>query len=100
MSTAADSGFGFADPDDCSRARQVFDRAGYSEEGFRAALGAACILTPTATQLPLWLCRTRGATPLHTLIRLFSFGVPVDTDAARRALDPMPLETWAGAGLL
>jgi methylase of polypeptide subunit release factors len=100
MSGPENATFGFADPDDCARARDVFDRAGYTEEGFRTALGTASVLTPTATQLPPWLCRTRGGTPLHTLLRLFFLGVPVDADAARRAVEPMALEAWAAGGLL
>jgi hypothetical protein len=78
----------------------VFDRAGYTDEGFRAALGSSGVLTPTPTQLPLWLCRTRGDTPLHTLIRLFFLGVPVDAGVARRAVAPMPLDAWVGGRLL
>jgi hypothetical protein len=100
MTQADNAAFGFADPDDCRRAREVFDGAGYTEEGFRTALGTTSVLTPTPAQLPLWLCRTRGGTPLHTLIRLFFLGAPVETEAARRAVAPMALEDWATAGLL
>jgi hypothetical protein len=100
MSDAEDRTVGFADPDDCRRAREAFDRAGYTDEGFRAVLGTASVLTPTPAQLPLWLCHTRAGTPAHTLIRLFFLGVPVDVEAARRAVGPVPLEAWVGGRLL
>jgi hypothetical protein len=100
MSDSDDRSVGFADLDDCRRAREAFDRAGYSDDGFRAALGITSVLTPTAAQLPPWLCRTRGGTPLHTLLRLFFLGVPVDAEDARRAVAPVPLEAWAAAHLL
>lgn len=100
MSTVSQPAVGFAAPDDCHRARDAFDRAGYSDDGVRAALGVSSVLTPGAAQLPVLLCRTRGGTPLHTLIRLFFLGVPVDAEAARRAVAPLPLEAWAEAALL
>jgi hypothetical protein len=100
MNDSPDRNLGFADPDDCRRAREVFDRAGYTDDGFRAALGTNSALTPTPAQLPLWLCRTRGGTPLHTLIRLFFLGVPVDVGAARRAVEPLALDDWVRGRLL
>jgi hypothetical protein len=100
MNAVSDSAVGFTAPDDCRRARDVFDRAGYTEEGVRAALGVSSVLTPSSAQLPVLLCRTRAGTPLHTLARLFFLGVPAGADAARQAVAPMPLEAWAEAALL
>lgn len=91
---------GFSDLGECRRARDVFEAADYTETGLRQALGVAELLWTGPLQLPPGLRRTRGGTPLDTLIRLFFFGVPVDADAARRAVHPMPLGDWIGAGLL
>lgn len=56
--------------------------------------------TVTGKHQAVLLHRTRGATPLETIVRLFLLGVPVDEDQARTALAPLPLEWWAERGLL
>ena len=83
-----------------ARAREVFARANYSEEGLRETLGTADLLWTAPSEIPASLRRTRAGTPLDTLIRLFFLGLPVDEDAARRAVEPVPLEAWARANLL
>jgi hypothetical protein len=91
---------GFADPADCLRARDVFATAGYTEAGLREVLATEELFWTGPGQLPPGLRRTRTGTPLDTLIRLFFLGVPVALDAARRAVAPMDLATWARANLL
>jgi hypothetical protein len=91
---------GFADPGDYLRARDVFTAAGYSEEGLCEALAVSDLLEIRSIDRPAGLRRTRGETPLHTLVRLFFLGSPVDTKAAHRASAPMSLESWAAAGLI
>jgi SAM-dependent methyltransferase len=90
----------FRDASDFPRAREVFTRAGYAEDGIRQALGVTEILWVRPVDIPLHLRRTRAATPLDTLIRLFFLGEPVDVAAARRAVEPMALERWAEASLV
>lgn len=91
---------GFDDPADHARARDVLVAADYSEVGLRAVLGSSELLFVRPIDVPAGLRRTGTGSPLHTLMRLFFFGVPVATARARGALDPLPLERWAEAGLV
>jgi methylase of polypeptide subunit release factors len=89
----------FDSNDDYKRARDLLESADYTTEGMRRALGFDKKAVPT-TGDPLLLRRTTGGTPLDTLLRLFFICVPVDIDAARRALQPMSLEVWENAGVI
>jgi hypothetical protein len=100
MSDRLRPAIGFDDPGDHLRARDVFAGAGYSDEGLRESLAVSELLEMRSLDVPAALRRTRGGTPRDTLIRLFFLGVPVEAAAARRAVDPMPLEGWAQAGLI
>jgi SAM-dependent methyltransferase len=90
----------FRRPDDAAQVRKVFARAGFTDRGVLEALGAKDPHAASDQDVPLWLHRTRRATPLDTLIRLFLIGVPVEADAARRAVAPASLDTWAETGLV
>jgi hypothetical protein len=100
MTDRTGSVIGFDDASDDLRARDVLSGANFSEEGLRAALGIHDLLGFRELDLPPALRRTRGGTALESLIRLFFLGVPVETDAVRRAVHPMPLERWVQANLL
>jgi len=97
---SASDTLGFAHSDDYSHARDVLLRANYTPEGMGETLGSAAALTAQSADTPLWLRRTSGDEPLHTLIRLFLLNVPVEPGKARHALAPMSLEAWLEAGLL
>jgi SAM-dependent methyltransferase len=100
MSQPGDRVPGFEDAGDAGRARDVFARAGYTQKGVEERLAASDLFWTNPIETPASLRRTREGTPLDTLIRLFFLGEPVEEDAARRALHPMPAATWEGAGLL
>ncbi|MEE4378905.1 MAG: class I SAM-dependent methyltransferase [Candidatus Competibacteraceae bacterium] len=91
---------GFAHFDDYPRAREVLLRANYTPEGMGETLGSTGALTAQSADAPVWLRRTSGNEPLHTLIRLFLLNVAVEPDKAHHALAPMALESWLEAGLL
>ena len=91
---------GFADAAECRRAREVFAVAGYTETGLRETLAVEELLWTGPGELPPGLRRTRNGSPRETLIRLFFLGVPVEAEAARRAVHPMAVEDWMGAGLV
>jgi Methyltransferase small domain len=91
---------GFENLDDHSRARDVFAGAAYSEQGLRATLGVGDLLEIRTIDRPAGLRRTRDGSPLATLVRLFFLGATVDAQAARHAVAPMSLESWATAGLI
>jgi len=88
------------DPEDFRRFREVFDRADYTDEGLIGTLGPIQLPTHPGADLPHFLHLTRQGRPLDTLIRLFLIGAPVGVEAARGALDPVPIEEWVEAGLL
>jgi methylase of polypeptide subunit release factors len=90
----------FQNPDDFQRLRAVLDAAGYTDKGVMEALGVRDFPSMRGSDKLLLLHRTSHATPLDTFIRLFLMEVPVDKEPLRQAIEPMSLETWAGAGLI
>jgi hypothetical protein len=88
--------------DKLRRIREVLDQAGYIERGVLAVLDTAewppSIRRRRARHL--FLHRTRGGTPLETLVRLFLLEEPVALETARRALQPLCPEDWVEVGLL
>jgi len=80
--------------------RRLLNDAGYTHEGIGKVLGTIEGPTRRARNLPRLLQSTSHGTQLETLIRLFLFGVPVDVEAARKALHPVPPETLQQMGLL
>jgi 23S rRNA A1618 N6-methylase RlmF len=91
---------GFSDEAEFIAAREVLQRANYTQQGIAQRLGKKPVLAVSAVDLPPWLTRTRQLSPLDTLIRLFLLGVSVPFDAAKHAVAPTPLPTWIRAGLL
>ncbi len=89
-----------ADPRQAACFREAFARAGYDEHGLVDTLGPI--------QLPNRLGRERGhfrhltgrGRPLDALIRLFLLGIPESAEAARSALQPLPLDEWERGGLV
>jgi len=82
------------------RLREVLSRVNYTNAGVLTALGVGELSPMRGSDVPLLVRRTSGGTPLDTLIRLLLIGVPVEIEAARRAVQPMQLEEWVNGGLL
>ncbi len=87
-------------PNDGLRAiRDVFHAANFTKAGIAEVLDdpseAAVLDDPLLTA---W--RTRGTSPLETLIRLFRAGLSVSRKQAEQAVAPTSLESWMDAGLL
>ncbi|HKN47785.1 MAG TPA: hypothetical protein VJ144_07420, partial [Candidatus Polarisedimenticolia bacterium] len=91
---------GFADSDDYARARDLLTSAGYTDKAMLDLVGLAAEALPRDGGVALALGTAAEGSPLETLILLFLVGAPVEAEAARRALLPMSLESWAEAGLL
>jgi methylase of polypeptide subunit release factors len=89
----------FSNPDDYKRVRDTLSAAEYSEAGIARAVCMDKFSTPR-TGDPILMRRTQGGSALDTLIRLFLLDVPVEIDAARRAVQRMTLESWIDAGLI
>jgi methylase of polypeptide subunit release factors len=89
-------------PDKVRRIREALDQAGYIERDVLAVLDTPewPPFTRRRGARHLYLRRTRGGTPLETLVRLFWLGEPVALETARRALQPLLPEDWAEVGLL
>lgn len=98
----ASSSLSWNRPDTACKVRQVLDRAGYAEPSILALLEISEMPSPRQRRqaLPLYLWRSRRETTLETLVRLFLLNQPVPLEAARRALEPIPLADWADSGLL
>jgi methylase of polypeptide subunit release factors len=78
----------------------VLDAAGYAEPAVLAALGLSRFPESWAGQRGLLLHRTRGGSPLETLVRLLLLGEAVDEAAFERAVSPSHPGDWAGCGLV
>ncbi len=91
---------GFRDEHDYARALEVLRNADFTESAISKAIGREEILRIPLSDIPHALRKTRDPSPLNTLIRLFFLGFPVPVETARRALAPMPLESWVEGGLL
>lgn len=89
----------FDNRDDYKRAREVFETSNYTDRGIVEALGLDKN-SPLRTSDPNLIRRTVGGSRLETLVRLFLLSVPVEVEAARRAVQPMDLEPWVNAGLI
>ena len=83
------------------RVRTVLHQAGYTEPRILEVFQADDFFAiPRHGELPLALHRTRGGSPLDTLLRLFLLGRPVEVETACRAVRPTPLADWVQLGLL
>ena len=82
--------------------REVLHQAGYTDARILPLLGVAEWPAPSQRrrELPLYLQRTGGQTPLDMLVRLFVLREKVPLEAARRAVAPMDLGDWTEVGLL
>ncbi|MBI4952698.1 MAG: methyltransferase [Myxococcales bacterium] len=86
--------------DEIACLRQALAAADFGESSVAAALGVPSIdqirRIPGAVALGL----TGEGTSLHTLLRLFVLGAPVEREAARRSLAPLRLERALAGGLV
>jgi SAM-dependent methyltransferase len=87
-------------PEEAAALRAVFAAAGYTDKGLVQRFGEITLPSPRTRNLPRLLYQTSGGTRGDTLARLFLFGVAVPEEAARTALDPVPLDTVRRLGLI
>jgi SAM-dependent methyltransferase len=80
--------------------RDVLAAARFTPDDILATIGV-CDAASIKERDPLLLVqRTRGGSPLETLIRLFLIEMAVDTVALQNAIKPMTLEEWVRMGLI
>lgn len=87
-------------PEEAAALREVFAQREYTDHKLIEKLGAVDLPTRRTRNRPRLMRATRGGTPLDTLARLFLFSAPVGEEAAREALDPVPLELPRDLGLV
>ena len=85
---------------DPRRLREVLDAAGYAEPTVLAALGLPRLPDARGMERRMLLHRTRGGSPLETLVRLLLLGEPVGEPGFLSAVAPTALADWASAGLV
>src|SRR5262245_12194535 len=98
----SDGPLSLEDPSRHLRLRETLDRAGYSESAVLRQLGVLELppFRKRQQNLPLLLWRTRGGTPLETLVRLFVLGQPASLATVREALSPLSAAEMTELGLL
>ena len=92
--------FTFSRSDGFRRLREVFDAAGYNNEGVAERLGIGDARSFTEQSMPRLLEATEDRTPLDVLIRLFLIGSELDTADVEKTVRPMGLQEWVEAGLI
>ena len=80
--------------------RGVLARAGFDPDGVLRTIGVTDSVSIRESDILLLMHRTRGGTPLETLIRLFLMEAPVDVSLLKRAIEPMGLGDWVKMGLI
>lgn len=91
----------FADrPDDIKRVRDCLAAAGYTARNIGELIGRNGFAFLSRDELAPVLRRTRGGSPLETLVRLFLCGVAVERAAAERALAPLAVDDWRRAEMV
>ncbi|MFB3829016.1 MAG: methyltransferase [Bryobacteraceae bacterium] len=79
---------------------RVLASRGYTGETLVEQFGSEGSAYSEVRSLPRMRWLTSAGTPLDALTRLFLLGIGVDTEAAREALAPFPLDSVLEAGLL
>jgi hypothetical protein len=90
----------FKNPDDFTRLRDVFEKAGYTDQRVLEVIGVKDYPSMKGTDVPLLLRRTEDRSPLNTLIRLFLIETRCDVEAVKRAVSPLKLKTLMEAGIV
>jgi hypothetical protein len=85
---------------DAGAFRAALERAGYTELNVARVLGALEMPTRRARNLPRLKRSSEGDSDVHVLVQLFFLGLSVERPVAERALQPVPLAKWVGAGLV
>jgi methylase of polypeptide subunit release factors len=89
-----------SDPAAIGAFREVLDRAPFSAEAIREALGTGDEVFSRHRDIPVHERRLRSRGSFGTLIRIFVLNLPVPEADAREALAPLPLEAAERMGVV
>jgi hypothetical protein len=84
----------------CLALRTVLSNAGFAPQGILDTIGVTDSASIRESDTLLLMRRTKGGSPLETLIRLFLMEITVDAGDLRRAVAPMTVEDWVNMGLV
>ena len=79
-------------PDDIATLRDLLDRAPFTGEAIRAALGTEEDILSRSRDIPVHVRRLRDRGAFGTLVQLFVLNLTVNASAAREALAPLTLD--------
>jgi predicted RNA methylase len=99
-STMSDAAPAAEDSANCRKVRDVLAKANYTEQGVCGLLGIESLGKLREMKLAAMLWRTRGESPLATLVRLFVLGQSAGVAAVQRAIAPMSAGEWQEMGLV
>ena len=88
------------DPTAIATLREVLDRAPFTGDAIRAALGTEDEVLSRSRDIPVHLRRLRDRGAFGALVQLFVLNVPVPIDLMREALAPLALETAERMGIV
>ncbi len=89
-----------SDPAAVAALRDALDRAPYTAEAIRAALGTEEDIMSRVRDIPVHVRRLRDKGAFGALVRLFLLNVPTDAAQVAQALAPLTLEAATTMGLL
>jgi SAM-dependent methyltransferase len=87
-------------PDEARRLRDFFAQAGYTPENLRDNLGFTDLPSRRLRNLPRLWDRTSEPTTVHTLLRWFLVGVPIENQKAREFVSEEITELFLNCGLV
>lgn len=88
------------DPRAIAALREALDRAPYTAEAIRAALGTQEDILSRVRDIPVHLRRLRDRGAFGALLRMFLLNVPTEVDAVGAALAPLTTDDAVHLGLL
>jgi len=80
--------------------RKTLKSAGFNPEGVLETIGVKDSAAIKESDILLLMHRTRGGSPLETLVRLFLIETHVELSLLKKAIEPMGLDEWERMGLI
>lgn len=92
--------FGIDNPGKLETLRSLLLAAGFTPKGILDTIGVKDSVSIRESDVLLLTHRTRGGSPLETLIRLFLLEMEIEISLLNRAIQPMGVNEWLEMGLI